>query len=495
MDNVESIQFILPEIILTGFVIVIILADLASLKSNWLSFLAIGGIVCALPPTIAGMYINSSGGIFHTMLYNDGISILFRLIFLIIVLLTVLFSTPILQKWQKGVGEYYALLLFATIGMCFMAGSQNLLMMYLSLEFVSITGYVLSGFLRRNKKSIEASLKYAIYGAVASGVMIYGISYFYGITGTLNIAQVKKKIELLTTDGNVNPLLLIFSGVLVMAGLGYKIASVPFHMWCPDVYEGAPTPITAFLSVGPKAAGFAMLIRFSMCFENVGEWKLIMALMCLLTMAIGNFSALSQNNLKRLMAYSSISQAGFILLGFCVFSQSNISAVIFYLIIYLIMNLGAFLVIILLEEKLGIKTVDGCSALIWREPALCIAMAIFLFSLAGIPPFAGFIAKILIFAFTIEGGAFGIALTSVGAIFSVISLYYYVRVARSMFLAKPESLSTAVTKPSKSIVSSYYKILLWLLAIPTVLFGIWWEAIYNLSKSAAECFLKNYPIF
>lgn len=496
MDNIQSIQFILPEIILTGFVLIIILVDLLpQIKKDFIAFVTLGGLVSAFFALVLGPVTGKPTiyptNIFLGMLAYDDFSLLFKIVFVIIAILITLFSAPIIKKWQSGVGEYYALLVSCTLGMCLMAGANNLLMMYLALEFVSITSYILSGLLRKNRKSAEASLKYIIYGAAASGMMIYGISFIYGLTGTTNIAEIGEKITLLIQEGKVGSTFLLITGILTMAGFGYKIAAVPFHMWCPDVYEGAPTPITAFFSVGPKAAGFAMLIRFLLgIFPNSEgfEWKLVISLMCILTMAIGNFSALQQTNLKRLMAYSSISHAGYILLAFSIFSINNIASVMFYVIIYLIMNLGAFLVIILLEEKFGIETVEGCKGLGWKEPALCTMMAIFLFSLTGLPPFAGFVGKLLIFGSTIEGGAFGLTLVVIAVFFSVISLYYYARIVSAMFLAKPKVEEVPI---SKSAVSLYYNALLWLLTIPTILFGVYWGPLYDFAKSSAQEILRK----
>ncbi|HZE99171.1 MAG TPA: NADH-quinone oxidoreductase subunit N, partial [Planctomycetota bacterium] len=357
---------------------------------------------------------------------------------------------------------------------------------YLSLEFVSITSYILAGFLRKNRKSAEASLKYIIYGAAASGFMIYGMSFLYGLTGTLHIREIGLQLVQLQPQ----PTLTLIVSVLIMAGFGYKIAAVPFHMWCPDVYEGSPTPVTAFFSVGPKAAGFAMLARFlnevyrSESGGSAFEWKLVIALLAVLTMAVGNFGALQQQNLKRLLAYSSIAHAGYLLVAFVAFSRGSLSALVFYLVIYVVMNLGAFLGVLVLEQKYGIETVDGCRGMGWRSPQLGAVMTIFLFALTGLPPTAGFAAKFLVFSRVIEYGVepnhgLGVALVLIALVFSVVSLFYYLRIVAAMYLAKGGDEDAEEVSPGP-----VYGTLLWLLALGTVFLGIFWGPLQRATERA-----------
>ncbi|OHB72636.1 MAG: hypothetical protein A2W23_10055, partial [Planctomycetes bacterium RBG_16_43_13] len=373
MNNIDSIKYFLPEIILVGFIVIIILADLLpKVKALSLGLIALGGLVASavavvFPPS-GGVHFSTPEPIFLGMLSYDNFALLFKFVFLLATIIIVLFSIP--SKVVSGQpqfptphsplrtpshpGEYYTLILSCTFGMMLMASASDLLMMYLALEFVSITSYILAGYLRHNRKSAEASLKYIIYGAAASGMMLYGISLLYGVSGSTNVVHIGQVLSSRATE--ISPLYTLITSVLIMAGFGYKIAAVPFHMWCPDVYEGAPTPITAFFSVGPKAAGFAMLARFLLgVFKGGGiphsespiphsplstphsfEWQLIIALIAVLTMAVGNLSALKQQNLKRLMAYSSISHAGYLLLAFTVFSVGNVASIMFYVIVYLI---------------------------------------------------------------------------------------------------------------------------------------------------------------
>jgi NADH-quinone oxidoreductase subunit N len=419
----------------------------------------------------------------------DAFATYFKLAFLGAAIIVAVFSVPAIREWQSGKGEFFALLLSCTFGMMLMAGANDLLMMYLALEFVSITSYILAGFLRKNRKSAEASLKYIIYGAAASGFMIYGMSYLYGLTGTLHVREIGVQMAQLS-QVSPQPTLTLITSVLIMAGFGYKIAAVPFHMWCPDVYEGSPTPVTAFFSVGPKAAGFAMLARF--LHEVYGaqpggsafEWKLVIALLAVLTMAVGNFGALQQQNLKRLLAYSSIAHAGYLLVAFVAFSDAARSALLFYLVIYVIMNLGAFLGVLVLEQKYGIETVDGCRGIGWRSPQLGAVMTIFLFALTGLPPTAGFAGKFLVFSTVIEFGVnqsqgLSIALVVIALVFSVISLFYYMRIAAAMYLSKPADESASEVSPGP-----IYGTLLWLLALGTVFFGVWWGPLQDITAKA-----------
>jgi NADH-quinone oxidoreductase subunit N len=327
--------------------------------------------------------------------------------------------------------------------MFLMAAAGNLLMAYLSLEFVSLTSYVLTGFLPHDRRSGEAALKYLIYGGVASGAMIYGMSWLFGLTGTMDYAGIAQRLAALDAPSRGA---LFLALVLVLAGFGYKISAVPFHMWAPDVYTGAPIPVTAFLAVGSKAAGFAMLLRFfnfGMTPEGPGTalggipFPQLATLVCAATMTLGNLAAISQTNMKRLLAYSSIAHAGYALLGFVVFADAGLQAVIFYLTVYYIMNLGAFWVVMLIHNVTGREDIDAYRGLAWRGGSLpALALAIFLFSLAGLPPLAGFVGKFYVFAAGIQGRLY--ALVVVGVLNSVVSLYYYARVVKMMFLDLPE---------------------------------------------------------
>jgi NADH-quinone oxidoreductase subunit N len=498
-ELLNSLRWIAPEGVLAAFLLLVIVADLTRMRKTSVGLIALAGVLVAglltvlylqsypVSPRVVGpRAVEAPASVFQGAYAVDGYSLFFKAIFLGAALLAGAFSMPAIREWRSGKGEYFSLLLACTFGMMLMASANDLLMMYLSLEFVSVTSYILAGLLRKNRKSAEASLKYIIYGAAASGMMVYGMTFLYGLTGTLEVGKVGQELARL----NVPPTMTLITSVLVMAGFAYKIAAVPFHMWCPDVYEGAPTPVTAFFSVGPKAAGFAMLARFLEAAypDDPGpfEWKLVMALLAVLTMAVGNFAALHQQNLKRLLAYSSIAHAGYILIAFNAFTVGSTAAMLVYLLVYVLMNLGAFLVVIVLEEKYGVETVDGCRGVGWRAPWVGAFMTVFLIALTGLPPTAGFTGKFLLFGYVVQYGlgperALGVALVVIGVVFSVISLFYYMRIVAAMYLAKPRE-GDAPREP----VGAVYGVLLALFAAGTLLFGVWWGPLQDAARAAAQ---------
>ncbi|RMF62980.1 MAG: NADH-quinone oxidoreductase subunit N, partial [Calditrichaeota bacterium] len=351
-NNIDSLSYFVPELLLVGVAVVLIIADLVlkNERSAWTSFIALAGLVAAFFAVLK-QYDLGTRSIFGDMLVVDPFSLYFKLLFLASSVMVVFLSMGSVELAGRPVGEYFTLLVTLTLGMFLMASSTNLVTIYISIELVSIVSFVLAAYLKTRRRSSEAGLKYAIYGAFSSGLMLYGISILYGLTGTLNIYEIRT--ALMTT--HVNSLALLVSILLILAGFGYKIASVPFHFWSPDVYEGAPTPITAFLSVGPKAAGFAMLIRFfdvalvstgtdgsSAWFPLGGfDWAQLLAVISAATMTLGNLVAIVQSNIKRLLAYSSIAHAGYALMGAVVLSEQGVYATMFYLVVYYLMNLGA----------------------------------------------------------------------------------------------------------------------------------------------------------
>ena len=394
---------------------------------------------------------------------------------------------------QVHQGEYYTLLFTCTLGMFFMASSSNLLMAYLSLELVSLTSYVLTGFLPHNRRSGEAALKYLIYGGVASGTMIYGMSWIFGMTGSLDYGAIQTSLAQIADqqDGVVH------GAGLHPGGFGYKIVFVPFHMWSPDVYQGAPTPLTAFLSVASNAAGLAILIRFffpvmsrmvpggDWTVVSGVEWPQVLLFLSMITMTIGNLCALNQRNLKRMLAYSGIAHAGYMLMGLAVLSNDGLSAILFYIVVYLIMNLGAFLVIGLIANVTGDEDIEDYRGLAWRGaviPASC--LAIFLLSLTGLPPFAGFIGKFFLFAAVLKvGGAF-VVLALVAVMNSVVSLYYYAKIIKTMFLDMPNPEAKAVTMASNDFT------LLIPLTVLTLVFGIYFAPLLKFSQQSLSFFIK-----
>jgi NADH-quinone oxidoreductase subunit N len=501
MSTGESLAYFLPEVALIATMLAVLLLDLVLTRpgrqpSEWPGTVALCGagaalaLTVGLPPLgIAGLF----GGpmpvwLFGRMLVVDGFSVFFKFLLGLSLFAVAWMSLDSREvRGRPNEGEYYGLLLASGLAMFLMAAASNLLMAYLSLEFVSLTSYVLTGFLPRNRRSGEAALKYLIYGGVASGAMIYGMSWLFGLTGTMDYVGIAQRVA--TIDPASRGALFI-GLVLVMAGFGYKIAAVPFHMWAPDVYTGAPIPVTAFLAVGSKAAGFTLLLRFfafgvgaggpSTLVGAIGLPQLI-GVMSFATMSLGNLAALSQTNLKRLLAYSSIAHAGYALLGVVVFANAGVEAVIFYLTAYYLMNLGAFWVVMLVTNATGREDIDAYRGLAWRGGAFpAVALAIFLFSLAGLPPFVGFVGKFYVFAAGIQGRLYWLVLAAV--LNSVVSLYYYARVVRTMFLdqPRPEDPSVRFGWADLSPIG--------VLSAATVLLGVRFEWLYNHARDAARLF-------
>jgi len=485
--NLDSLKYFCAEFSLVLGILAIILIDRLSQPERRKSLAAAVSLVTLGMALVAILWPRDGGALplFNGMLAFDPFASFFKLFFVGVTGITVVFALNSSEIAERRVGEFHILLLSLTLGLFLLSSSRNLLMIYVAIEMVSLASYVLVGYKRRDRRSGEAALKYVVYGGAASGVMIYGMSLLYGLFGSLDLGAINQAWQQMVASGSVPKPALVVSIFFILAGLGYKIASVPFHMWCPDAYEGAPTPVTAFLSVGPKAAGFAVMIRFfytifvsAESLENgpnalviLGDlpWPAIIGIISVATMTLGNFSALNQTNVKRLLAYSSIAHAGYLLMGFTVVSMDGLRSVMLYLVIYLFMNLGAFLVVMAVRETTGGEEIDDFKGLGSRAPFAAIAMAIFLFSLTGLPPLAGFIGKFYIFAAVLQhGGYFYYLLALIGVINSAISLYYYARIARAMFLDQsPTTERLAVGRLTNGMLS--------LLALPILALGIYWE--------------------
>ncbi len=367
------------------------------------------------------------------MMVTDDFSLVATLVFIAGAMLTVLISVHYAEAREIDRGEYYALLIYAVSGMSMMAASSDLFTFFLGLEVLSISLYVLIGFEQRDAGSNEGALKYFLLGAFASGFILYGMALLYGASGSTEYAAIAGLLDG-ERSGTVNLLLLGGLGLLLV-GIGFKISMVPFHAWTPDVYQGAPTPIAAFLSTGSKAAAFVVLIRLlGSVFPGLQmEWIPLVSVLAVLTIAVGNIVALVQTNLKRLLAYSSIAHAGYMLLPFMSNSQDAGSSIVFYLVVYTVMNLGAFGVLAVLSTRASsCETLDDLAGLGSRHPLLAAIMALVMFSLAGIPPTAGFMAKFYLFSAVISGGY--VELAVIGLLFSGISLYYYLRVIVWMYM-------------------------------------------------------------
>ncbi|HUV05160.1 MAG TPA: NADH-quinone oxidoreductase subunit N [Armatimonadota bacterium] len=367
----------------------------------------------------------------------DGLALFFKIIAVLSTIIVALLSIDFFRGVQFHRGEYYALLVFAALAITSLAASTDLIMMYLSLEFLSITSYILAGYLKQEPKSNEAAVKYFLYGSVAAAVMIYGMSILYGVTGTTSILGIS---DALWARPAPYPLLFL-SLMLMLVGFGFKIAMVPFHQWAPDTYEGAPTPIAAFLSVGSMAGGIAVLVRMlgtGITFSAF-DWTPLIILLSAATMTVGNLVAIPQLNIKRMLAYSSIAQVGYLLLGVAAMAYSPLAlpAILLYVFIYLFMNLGAFAVVTILSARLGSDELRDYAGLIRRAPVAAVAMVFFMLSLAGVPPTAGFLGKFYLFSAAIQSGHAAIFWLTVLAIANtVVSAYYYLNVVRRMFFAE-----------------------------------------------------------
>ncbi|HUX59702.1 MAG TPA: NADH-quinone oxidoreductase subunit N, partial [Ignavibacteriaceae bacterium] len=382
-------------------------------------------------------------------------------------------------------GEYYVLMAGMILGMFFMVSSADLILIYVSIELLSLSSYVLAGFSKHALRNSEASLKYVIYGGISSGIMLFGISILYGLTGSTNLYEINSLVQ----ASQVHGFTFVLSGLLIFVAIGFKISAAPFHFWTPDVYEGAPIPITAYLSIASKAAGFALLIRFVKItfiqsvdpngfwhLLNIIDWKTFIIIISILTMTLGNFAAIWQNNMKRLLAYSSIAHAGYLLLGLAVLSNEGIAAILIYFVVYGFMNLGAFLVVMIISNKLGTEEIDDYDGLGSRAPFLSVALAIFLVSLTGLPPTAGFIGKLYLFLALVDAKMIAVAV--IALLNTVVSLYYYVRVLKHMFLNE-KAEGTAEFSTSVSSV-----VFIALMLTPVLIFGIYFTPLVDFAKSS-----------
>ncbi len=490
----QSINLILPEIVLSASLVILVLADLIFHKDKRL-IPYIAGIGIAITGAFVINQFGISGFGFQStsqsirnygLIAVDSFGVFFKLIVIASSFLIIFFSlsSSEISKIKDRVGEYYALIFGMILGMFFMISSTDLILIYISLELLSLSSYVLAGFTKLQDRNSEAALKYLLYGAVSSGLMLFGISLVYGLTGSTNLYVINSLIQ----GPHVNLFTLSLAVILIFAGIGYKISSAPFHFWTPDVYEGAPITITAFLSVASKAAGFALLIRFikttfvsyindngEWTLINVFDWQSVLIAISILTMTLGNFSALWQNNLKRMLAYSSIAHAGYLLLGLVVLTNQGLLAILIYFIVYLLMNLGAFLVVMLIANKINSEDIDDYNGIGYTSPLLGVSLAIFLISLTGLPPTAGFIGKLYLFVALVDAKMITVAV--IALLNSVVSLYYYVRVLKHMYLSK-------ATDSTPSIIPSFgSRILVLVLVIPVLVFGIYFGPLVNLAKS------------
>jgi NADH-quinone oxidoreductase subunit N len=444
----QTIIPILPEMVIIGVALMVLLFDFFVEKNSKsiLGWFSLGGILIAA--YVSYKLVGLNGAFFGGTLHLDPFSTYFNFVFYIACGLGILVSINYLTIEDIHRGEYYALMLFATSGMMLMASAGDLITLYLGLELMALSIYILAGFMRRDNRSNEASIKYLVLGAFSSGIMLYGMSLLYGLSGTTNLSEI---LAFLRTADLMNPVIFL-AMIMLVVSFGFKVAAVPFHMWVPDVYEGAPTSVTAFMSAGPKVAGFAVLLRvFLYTFAPLHEHAtVIISGLAVLTMAVGNIMALSQTNIKRMLAYSSIAHAGYALVGLAAGGPEGAASVMLYVCIYALMNMGAFGVVIMLRKagERGEEIADF-AGLGKTNKTAAFLMLIFMFSLTGIPPLAGFVGKFYIFKSAVQAGLVWLAVA--GVLFSAISAYFYLRVVMVMYMSEPKGSFELTTSPSLAL--------------------------------------------
>ncbi|HJZ76385.1 MAG TPA: NADH-quinone oxidoreductase subunit N [Vicinamibacterales bacterium] len=442
--STSDFYYILPELVITTGALVVLIADVLLPRDRraslaWITLAVIAATLASLVP-FASTHVEVARG----LLAVDRFALFFKVVFLIAAAITVLMSTRYLAVEGASPGEYYFLILCATLGMMVMAGGIDLISIFIGLETMAVSFYILAGFIKPSQRSNEAAVKYFLLGAFSLGILLYGMSLMYGLSGTTNLRVMAASFDAMSRDPR-----LVLAVILVVCGVGFKIAAVPFHMWAPDVYEGAPTPITAFLSVGSKAASFAMLIRIFV--EGLpsmsADWRLLFWVLSIVTMTVGNVAAVTQTNVKRMLAYSSIAHAGYVLMGIVAGTPRGITATLVYLMVYSFMQLGAFAVVVLLRRSdVAGDELKDFSGLHFRNPFAAFAMLLFMLSLGGIPPTAGFMGKFWLFSAAIDAQYYGLAL--IGVLNSAISLYYYIRIVVFMYLKQDATGSEPSTSPA-----------------------------------------------
>ena len=488
-----SVFAVLPVLLLTVFAVIVLLADLFELGTTrgpaegeeghaiMAPYLSILGTVAATLALVwqALRFDDVGGSWFNGMLVIDGWGLFVGGVVLVGTLLTLLLTVGYCRRMNIHLAEYYHLILMAAAGMLLMAQSANLVMILIGLELLSVCVYILTGFRRTRLASVEGALKYFVLGAFSTGFFVYGIALLYGATGTLDLDAMAD-----TVRSGPPSVLLVAGAALVGIGFAFKVALVPFHMWSPDVYQGAPAPVTGFMATGVKAAGFAAFARVVMAtFDGLeNEWVPVLAVLAVLTMFVGNIAAIRQDDIKRLLAYSSIAHAGYLVVALVSHNEIGTAAILYYLAAYTLMTLGAFGVVVVLGEKGEESTsiMNHYAGLAWRHPLLAAAMAVFMFSLTGIPPTAGFVGKFTIFSGAVDAGFAGLAVLMVFA--SVISAYYYLKVVVSMYMWTSET-------PAHAQVGSMAAIALLAALVGVLALGLFPGAWLDMARGSAAAVL------
>jgi NADH-quinone oxidoreductase subunit N len=461
-----------PEISLVIFAVAVVLLDLFIERKGLLALVSIVGLLVSCGLAVA-LWGETGRSAFYGLLAVDNFALFFKVLFLGIAVLVILASNDYVSNLKRFQGEYYALILLATVGAMLMAAANELISLFIALELLNLSMYSLVGFLK-NERSTEAALKYLLLSGVASAVLLFGMALVYGFTGQTQLVAIAASIQKMpVSDLLANPGL-ILGVVLMVAGFGFKIGAVPFHMWIPDVYEGAPTPITAFLSVGSKSAGFAIILRiFYSAFQSPSnlslDWGTIFAVLAALTMTVGNIVAIQQSNIKRMLGYSSIAQAGYVMVGLATVGLSPVavttgqSSILFFLASYSLTNLGAFIAVIAICNRISGEGIEDFRGMGKRAPVLSMALTLCLISLIGMPPAAGFMAKFYVFGTAIQHNLLWLVVIAV--LNSVISAYYYLRVVKVMWTGEPAS-------EEKVASSAPFRLALGLSCLGVLVFGI-----------------------
>jgi NADH-quinone oxidoreductase subunit N len=482
MPSGEDYIRFLPEILLTAFgTLIMVLEPFVRDKVRnlfgWFAFVALAASLAA-----SVLADSHRGAAFSGMLVIDGFATFFRVLVIAVGLLTVLCSSQYLKREQAASAEYNALLLFSVAGQCVMASANELIMIFIGLEISSIATYVLAGYLRDDKRNNEASLKYFLLGSFSTAFLLYGIAWIYGTSGSTNLSIIR---AWLSNPGIEHNLVLVgTAAALMFVGFAFKVSAAPFQVWAPDVYQGAPAPVTLFMSAGPKAAAFAIFLRvFMTAFDPISSrWEPFVWSSALLTMMVGNFAALLQTNIKRMLAYSSIAHAGYIMVAIAAHSRIGIAAAMFYLAAYALMNIGAFAIVTHFSRR-GEKyvTIEDLSGLGWKQPVTAALFTVFLLSLIGIPLTAGFFGKFYIFKAALDADLIWLAV--LGLLNSAVAAYYYLRIIVVMYFQEPGESSESLAPLSAGV-----KTVLWVTALGTLLLGIFPGLLLNYARSSSDLF-------
>jgi len=477
MPSADDLIRFSPELILTiaGTLLMVLDPLFAKKLPRMFGHISIAAFLAAIVGAFAAQSVMGSS--FSNLLIVDGFATFFRVLVLVIGILAVLLSYRYLGREMAETGEYHALLLFCVAGQCLMAASNDLIMIFIGLEISSIATYILAGYLRNDRRNNEAALKYFLLGSFATAFLLYGVAIIYGITGTTKLDEIRTALM----QPGISLAGVTIAAALMIVGLGFKISAAPFQMWAPDVYQGAPAPVSVFMATAPKAAAFAVFLRiFMTSFQTIAnDWEPLIWISALLSMTIGNFAALTQNNLKRMMAYSAIAHAGYILVAFAAKSDGGTAAVMFYLAAYALMNVGAFAVIIHIcgkgERHLRIEDLSGLAQ---KQPVTAALLTIFLLSLIGVPLTGGFFGKFYIFRAALESNL--IWLTVLGLLNSAVAAYYYLRILVVMYMKEPGEVTNTLEPLSPGLGAA-----LVLPAIGTFVLGIIPGAVLNFARASS----------